>query len=134
MAYRSVIISCRIWVEIMTDRLTSGTPRYPALLVGVGGTGITTLRFLKAVALYSGWELPLTGVACALVDDIIVRPEHRGRGLAPRLQEFACARLRAAGLRWVAGNIDLDNPASMRQAQKAGRKPWTLGIRIEPEC
>lgn len=81
----------------MTDRLTSGTPRYPALLVGVGGTGITTLRFLKAVALYGGdkslkemlesGRLQLLGIDTDRGSNL--REREVDRNLLPRGEGFA---------------------------------------------
>lgn len=85
-----------------------------------------------AAALYSGWELPLAGVSCALVDDILVLPEYRGRGIAAILQNFAYANLNRTGINWITGNIDPENPASLRQAEKANRQPWTISIRVSP--
>ena len=79
---------------------------------------------------FSAWELPLTGTRCALVDDIVVKPGKRNRGIATDLQAFAYAQLKSEGVNWVAGNIDGGNGASVRQAEKLGRVPWALSQRI----
>lgn len=82
------------------------------------------------VVSYTVLQIPLIGVPAALVGDLAVHPEHRGRGLARCLQRWAAAHLRAAGLRWVFGNIDPDNPASRRQAEALGRRMWYQAVRF----
>ena len=85
-----------------------------------------------AAVYYSGWELPLTGTPCALVDDILVLPDYRGRGLASSLQAYAYQDLKRRGLRWVCGNIQVSNLSSKKQAEKCGRTPWTTDIHVSP--
>lgn len=84
-----------------------------------------------AVASYILLQIPLVGVPAALVGDLAVRADFRGRGLARTLQRWAADRLRDAGLRWIFGNILPDNPASQRQAAAVGRAPWYCAVRFE---
>ncbi len=88
----------------------------------------TTTGLPVAAALYSGWELPLGGPRAALVDDIVVLPEYRGRNIATDLQKFAYSALQKQEVKWVCGNIEKDNPASIRQSEKLGRRPWSAVI------
>jgi GNAT superfamily N-acetyltransferase len=83
-----------------------------------------------AAAYYCGWRLPLGGPPAALVEDIVVLPEYRRRGVASSLQRFAYAFLGQEGVRWACGNIQCENLASLRQSQKLERLPWSLGVRI----
>jgi GNAT superfamily N-acetyltransferase len=92
----------------------------------------TTTGLPVAAALYSGWELPLGGPRAALVDDIVVLPEHRGRNIATDIQKFAYSALQKQEVKWVCGNIEKDNPASIRQSEKLGRQPWSASIIVKP--
>lgn len=84
-----------------------------------------------AAVLYSGWELPLGGPRAALVDDIVVLTEYRGRNIATALQTFAYSELQKQEVDWVCGNIEKDNPASIRQSEKLGRQPWSAAILVK---
>ena len=77
-----------------------------------------------AVVFYEGFEMPLTGTPCMLVSDIVVSAEYRRRGIATRLQQFVYGDMQRRGIRWVLGNIDAENVASRRQAEKLDRIAW----------
>lgn len=63
-----------------------------------------------AVVSYLPLQAPLLGTTSVLVGDLLVLPEYRGKGIATNLQLFAYHRFKAAGIRWILGNID---PANM---------------------
>jgi ribosomal protein S18 acetylase RimI-like enzyme len=83
-----------------------------------------------AMASYVVLHLPLSGVPAILVCDLAVDGRHRGRGLAGALQRHALGEMAAAGLRWFVGNIDPDNPASQRQAERLGRVVRYTAVRL----
>jgi ribosomal protein S18 acetylase RimI-like enzyme len=82
------------------------------------------------VVSYVAMSIPLAGVPGALVSDLAVDPELRGRGLARRMQHHAYSRLREAGQRWVFGYIVSENEASRRQAEALGREIWYRTVRF----
>ncbi|OFZ47614.1 MAG: hypothetical protein A2451_02570 [Bdellovibrionales bacterium RIFOXYC2_FULL_39_8] len=84
-----------------------------------------------ASAYYSPWELPLGGPAAALVDDIVVLPEYRKKGIASSLQYFALNMLRQNGVSWICGNIEPNNFASLKQSENLGRRPWSITIEVK---
>jgi GNAT superfamily N-acetyltransferase len=87
-----------------------------------------------AMASYLMLHVPLSGVPAPLVGDLAVDPGHRRRGIARTLQRFAARRLRAAGCRWIFGNIDPGNAASRAQAEALRRTVWYRVIFFEPAC
>lgn len=84
-----------------------------------------------AIVFYEAFQLPLTGTPCMLVSDILVDTEHRRKGIATHLQQFAYLDMQSRGIHWVLGNIDSDNEASRKQAEKLQRIPWAYQVKIE---
>jgi GNAT superfamily N-acetyltransferase len=84
-----------------------------------------------AFSLYLAFDLPLSGVPCALVGDIIVIPEMRNKGIGTKLQKYSYRKLRKKGINRVCGNIDTSNTPSLRHVKKLKRKPWSMAIKVE---
>ena len=83
-----------------------------------------------AFCFYEGFEMPLTGSPCLLVDDIVVKPEFRRQRIATSLQAFAYDRLKGKNIHWVLGNIEPDNISSMKQAQALNRFAWASMVQL----
>jgi len=60
------------------------------------------------------------GAPVGLLEDLVVRPECRGRGLGKRLLDYAIARSRAAGLARLILLTDGDNFGAQRLYARAG--------------
>jgi len=66
-------------------------------------------------------KIPLIGVDCAFVADLVIHRDIRGKGAAVALQSYAYQEFYASGLNWVLGSIFPDNLASIKQAIKLNR-------------
>lgn len=86
-----------------------------------------------AVAFYDGFELPLLGTPCMLINDIVVNKEFRRKRVATSLQAFAYNRFKQDGQRWVLGNIANDNVSSLKQAKALNRMPMTCVVELREE-
>ena len=86
-----------------------------------------------AAAIYQAFDLPLAGIPSALISYILVRPDMRKKGIATKLQKFACRNLMKEGIKWVGGNTTLQNVPSINQIKNLKRKPWVMTVRIKQE-
>ncbi len=81
--------------------------------------------YLKGVIVgyvsYFNSTIPLLGLKCAFVADLVIHKEMRGREYAYFLQSSAYKDLKSNSIDWVLGSIFPDNHASMNQAKKLGR-------------
>ncbi|MBL6989598.1 MAG: hypothetical protein ISR65_07460 [Bacteriovoracaceae bacterium] len=84
-----------------------------------------------AYCFYNGFEMPLTGTPCLLVNDIVVKKEFRRQKVATTLQAFAYDKLKQANISWVLGNIKEDNISSKKQAMALGRFAWSSTVKLE---
>lgn len=82
--------------------------------------------------LYLGFLVPLCGVPCAVVGDIVVHPDFRGKGVASCLQRFAYHDLQQKKVAWVCGNILASNRASLNMAGFLGREYWSVVLKVSP--
>ncbi len=80
----------------------------------LGERVVGSLNVLELGQWFGGRSVPMGGVAT-----VVVLPEHRGEGIAPRLLEAALERMRERGL--VVSTL---NPATTRVYRSAG---WEIG-------
>ena len=63
---------------------------------------------------------PLAKERLAFIEAMIVRPEHRRRGVGTRVMQEAISVARQAGCLHVQGNVSWDNPAGIALYRKCG--------------
>jgi predicted acetyltransferase len=80
----------------------------------LGDRVVGALNVLGFGQWFGGRSVPMGGVAT-----VVVRPEHRGEGVAARLLEEACVRMRERGLA-----VSTLHPATTRVYRSAG---WEIG-------
>ena len=91
-----------------------GDPSIGTLYVAREGTRVLGMvSILRSVSTAEGG-------AVGLMEDLIVRPEHRGRGVGGRLLAYAIEQSRAAGLLRLTLLTDGDNARAQRLYEKAG--------------
>lgn len=97
-------------------------------VLSTGSRTNKTLRHLRRDQRSFRWAI--YGTPCVLIYDIVVRPDFRRQGLAKSLQAFAYQEMKRQGVRWVVGNINPKNTASVKQAGSLGRKPIAASVKL----
>lgn len=102
--------------EALSPLLSGTSPHGAVYVIGPGRAPV------GYVALSFGWSLEFGGLD-AVIDEIYVRPQVRGRGVATQVLQALAMALRGAGVRGLHLEVAREDEKSQKLCRKAGFAP-----------